>query len=266
MENILQEIYNHKLNEVRAKKKKISVQEICDKIDCNRKIIDFKQALQDKIKQNKNALICEVKKASPSKGLIRPDFKDENSAIKFAKIYQESGAAAISVLTDEKYFLGHDNYLKAIRQNVDIPLLRKDFIVDKYQIYESKMLGADCILLIVAMLNDEKLIELEQTALDSGLSVLIEIHNEDELKRALKNLKSPIIGINNRNLKTFKTDVNISSQLSKQIPQDKIIVAESAISNKKNIEYLNKFNINSFLIGEYFMVQDNIQKAVEDFL
>ncbi len=266
MENILQEIYNHKLQEVRARKKKMSTQEICDQIDCDRKPINFAKALQNKINENKNALICEVKKASPSKGIICPNFNNEQDAVKLAKIYENSGAAAISVLTDEKYFMGSDNYLKAIKSQTNLPLLRKDFIIDKYQIYESKMLGADCILLIVAMLNDQKLIELEEVALNSGLSVLIEVHNQQEIDRALKNLKSPLIGINNRNLKNFKTNVNISIELSKQIPQNKIIISESAINSKENIRLLNKNSINSFLIGEFFMRQNNIKESVEEFV
>lgn len=266
MTNILQEIYQHKITEVRNDKKNLSTQEICKKINCAQtKPKDFAKSLEEKVQNNQNALICEIKKASPSKGLIRPDFQDENDAIKFAKIYQEAGAAAISILTDEKYFQGSKKYLQAIRSHVNLPILRKDFIVDEYQIYESKMLGADCILLIVAMLDDKKLQELEDAAISAGLSVLIEIHNQEELKRALK-LKSRLIGINNRNLTNFTTDVNISVNLSQQISQSKIIIAESAIDDKKNIELLNQNGIKSFLIGEHFMRQNDIKKAVQEFL
>ncbi len=266
MANILQEIYNHKLQEVRFRKKQNPVSKICEKINCNQiKPLDFAQALRLKIAQNQNALICEVKKASPSKGIIREDFIDEKDAIKFAKIYQEAGACAISVLTDEKYFQGCDKYLQAIRACVKLPILRKDFIVDSYQIYESKMLGADCILLIVAMIDEEKLIELEEIALKAGLSVLVEVHSEKELQKALK-LQTDLIGINNRNLTNFQTNVNTSIELSKQIPENKIIIAESAINDKKIIEILNQNNINSFLIGEYFMRQNDIKKAVQEFL
>ncbi len=263
--NILQEIYQHKLIEVRARKKILSTQEICAKTDCKRQIKDFAASLRNQISQQKNALICEVKKASPSKGIIRADFHDEKDAVKFAKAYEKAGAACISVLTDEKYFQGHDKYLQEIRANTDLALLRKDFIVDEYQIYESKMLGADCILLIVAMLDDETLKNLENKAFDAGLSVLIEVHNQEELSRALS-LKSPLIGINNRNLANFKTDINISIELAKQISQDKIIIAESAISTRADIDLLSAHGINCFLIGEHFMRQNDVEKAVKEFL
>ncbi len=264
--DILQKIYQHKIIEVRNRKKVISVQEICAKIQCeNSKPLDFAAFLEEKMAQGQNALICEVKKASPSKGVIRADFVDENDAIKFAKSYEDAGGAAISVLTDENFFQGHDDYLKAVRKNVKLPLLRKDFVVDSYQIYESKMLGADCILLIVALLDDETLKKLEDLAFKAGLSVLAEVHNEEELERALR-LKTRLIGINSRDLKTFKTDINIAIRLKKLIPSDKIVIAESAISSRDDIDLLNKNGINCFLIGEYFMRQNNIEKAVKEFL
>lgn len=263
--NILQEIYQHKLIEVRNRKKILSTPEICAKTDCKRQIKDFGASLKNKIAQQKNALICEVKKASPSKGIIRADFCDEKDAVKFAKAYEEAGAACISVLTDEKYFQGHDKYLQAISAACDLPLLRKDFIIDEYQIYEAKMLGADCILLIVAMLDDEALKNLENKAMDVGLSVLIEVHDEKELTRALA-LKSPLIGINNRNLVNFKTNINISLELARKIPQEKIIIAESAISSRAGINLLNSHGIKCFLIGEYFMRQNDVREAVREFL
>ena len=263
--NILQEIYQHKLIEVRNRKKILSTQEICARTNCKRQIKDFAAALRAKNAKNQNALICEVKKASPSKGIIRADFLDEKDAVKFALYYEKAGAACISVLTDEKYFQGADKYLQAIRAATDLPLLRKDFIVDEYQIYEAKMLGADCILLIVAMLDDKTLKNLENKALDAGLSVLIEVHDEEELNRALL-LKSPLIGINNRNLANFKTDINISIELAKKIPQDKIIIAESAIASRDDIDLLNSHGIKCFLIGEHFMRQNDVVEAVREFL
>jgi indole-3-glycerol phosphate synthase len=261
MANILQEIYQYKLIEVRNRKKQLPTQQICDRIDCDRKILDFAGALKSKNQEGQNALICEVKKASPSKGVIRADF----DPVQIAKIYQEAGAACISVLTDEKYFQGHNDFLAQIRQNVNIPILRKDFMVDEYQIYEAKMLGADCILLIVAMLEDEKLLQLEDAALKAGLAVLIEVHDEEELNRALK-MQSKLIGVNNRNLKTLTVDINNSVELAKNVPQDYLLVGESGIKSKEDIAKLNNNGIRSFLIGEHFMLQKNIEKAVREFV
>lgn len=259
--NILEEIYQHKLIEVRNRKKQVSVDEICEKIDCNRQILDFSAALKAKNAANQNALICEVKKSSPSKGLIRQDFDAAN----LAKIYEQSGAACISVLTDEKYFSGSLSDLASVRKSVNIPVLRKEFMVDPYQIYEAKLHGADCILLIVAMLSDDKLHQLEEVALDAGLSVLIETHNQDELNRALK-MQSKLIGINNRNLKTLQIDINTSIELVKQIPDDYLVIGESGIKSRSDIEKLNDAGIKSFLIGEYFMLQDDISSKVKEFL
>ncbi len=161
--------------------------------------------------------------------------------------------------------MGHASYLSEIRQNINIPILRKDFIIDPYQIYEAKLLGADCILLIMAMIDVKKAQELEQIAHNTGLSVLIEVHDEEELMQALK-LKSTLIGINNRNLKTFEIDINNSIKLSKLIPEDKIIICESGIYNRKDIEKMQLENINSFLIGESLMRQDDIEKALQNLI
>ena len=260
--NILNQIYQDKLIEVRNKKKLISGQEICSKIKCGKvQPKDFTAAIEAKLKQNQTAIIAEVKKASPSKGIIRSDFHP----VAIAKDYQENGAACLSVLTDEKYFMGKNEYLSAIRAEVDLPILRKDFIIDPYQIWEAKLIGADCILLIMAMISEEMAIELEQAALDIGLSVLIEVHNEEELRRALK-LKSRLIGINNRDLKTFEISLETSKQLAPKIPQDKIVICESGIFNKEDIAEMQKVGINSFLIGESLMRQDNIGPALKNLI
>lgn len=263
MTNILAEIYQYKLIEVRECKKKMRLEEICKKLKCSegREPRDFKAALLAKISQNKTALICEIKKASPSKGLIRQNFNPEE----IARTYKQTGAACLSVLTDKKYFQGDNKYLQQARAVVDLPILRKDFMVDQYQIYEAKMLGADCILLIVAMLDDSKLQELEECALGLGLSVLIEVHNEEELVRALQ-LKSKLIGINNRNLKTLEVDLNTSLQLAPLVPADRIIISESGIKNVQDIQKLENAGIHCFLIGEHFMLQDDIGAAVRQML
>ena len=262
MKNILSEIYQHKLIEVRNRKKEISVQEICAKTKCSeRKIKDFFKVLKNKSENGEIGLIAEIKKASPSHGLIREDFNH----IEIAKTYIDGGASCLSILTDEKYFQGKNQYLQEVSAFSSIPILRKDFMVDTYQIYEAKMLGADCILLIVAMLDDEKLRELEQCAFDIGLSVLIEIHNEQELQRASK-LKSKLLGINNRNLKTLEVDIKASLDLSVGIPTDYILVSESGIKDKLDIELLQQAGINCFLIGESLMRQKNIAFALRQIL
>lgn len=257
--NILEQIYQDKLIEVRNKKKQVSAGEICQQIKCG--VVqpkDFTSAITGKLQQNKCAIIAEIKKASPSKGIIRADF----DPVAIARTYEENGAACISVLTDEKYFMGHNDYLSSIRKEVNLPILRKDFIVDSYQILESKLIGADCILLIMAMLDEKQAIALEQAAIEIGLSVLIEIHDEEDLSKALK-LKSSLIGINNRNLKTFEISLETSRNLAPKIPNNKIIICESGIFSKEDILQMQKIGINSFLIGESLMRQKDIGLALK---
>jgi indole-3-glycerol phosphate synthase len=261
MKNILEEIYQHKLVEVRNRKKEISVQEICAKTKCQNAPKNFFQALKEKNDQGEIGLICEIKKASPSHGLIRENFNH----LEIAKDYLEAGATCLSILTDEKYFQGSSDYLREVRAISPLPILRKDFMVDTYQIYEAKMLGADCILLIVTMLDDAKLQELEQCAFDAGLSVLIEIHNEAELQRASK-LKSKLLGINNRDLKTLKVDLRTSLLLSEQVSSDYVLISESGIKDALDVNLLQQAGINCFLIGEHFMRQKNIVGAVRSIL
>jgi indole-3-glycerol phosphate synthase len=262
MKNILEEIYQHKLIEVRNRKKELTVQEICARIKClENPPRNFFAALKQKNERLEVGLICEIKKASPSHGVIREDFNH----LTIAKEYAEGGATCLSILTDEKYFKGSDQYLKEVRLISSLPILRKDFMVDTYQIYESKMLGADCILLIMAMLDDAKLQELEQCAIDAGLSVLIEVHDEAELQRASK-LKSKLLGINNRDLKTLKVDLQTSLFLSEKVPADYVLVSESGIKDALDVDLLQQAGINCFLIGEHFMRQKDIAKAVKDIL
>ena len=189
-------------------------------------------------------MIAEIKKASPAHGLIRPDFNH----LEIAKAYQNAHATCLSILTDEKYFMGKSQYLSEVNAATNLPILRKDFMVDTYQIFESKMLGASCVLLIVAMLSDEKLQELENCAFDAGLSVLIEIHNEEEMQRASR-LKSKLIGINNRDLKTLKVNLETSLLLAEKISSDYLIISESGIKDRADIELLQQAGINCFLIG-----------------
>ncbi|MDD6763373.1 MAG: indole-3-glycerol phosphate synthase TrpC [Clostridiales bacterium] len=213
----------------------------------------FKKALTD---YDGVSIIAEIKKASPSKGLIRPDF----DPIKIAGEYSQSGIQAMSVLTEPEYFKGELSFVESITAEYDIPVLRKDFTVDEYMIYEAKLAGADAILLIMAALTDAEFKQFHKTADELGLDVLVETHNEDEVKRALE--YGTIIGINNRNLQTFDEDITTCGRLLPLIPADKIKVAESAIRSHRDYEYLQSLDFDAALIGEAFMRESDIKAAV----
>lgn len=215
-----------------------------------------------KLKAEKNtALITEVKKASPSKGLIRATF----DAAETAQTYEENGAACLSVLTDEPYFQGHDDYFLAARAISSLPMLRKDFMIDSYQIFESRALGADCILLIMACLDDALAYDLYDITTDMGMDTLFEVHDEAELERALK-LNPKMIGVNNRNLKTLDVDLQTGLELAKQIPDDVLKVAESGISTPDEISRFKDVGYDAFLVGESLMRQDDIGAALKKLL
>lgn len=203
-------------------------------------------------------LIAEVKKASPSKGLIRPDFHP----VSIAKSYVEAGADCISVLTDEQYFQGSAAYLTAIRAAVDVPLLRKDFIIDERQIYEARLMGADAVLLIAAILSDAQLREYLRTASVLGLDALLEVHDREELERALSLGTAKLIGINNRNLRTFETTLETTARLSELVPDDVTLISESGIRTKEDIDYLIQAKAKGVLIGETFMRKERVEEGV----
>lgn len=209
------------------------------------------------IRANIPAVIAEIKKASPSKGLIRADF----DVATIAELYEKNGACCLSVLTDVHFFQGDPFYLHVAKSHCKLPVLRKDFIIDLYQIHESRVLGADCILLIVALLDDQQLLDYCQLAQELGMAVLVESHTHEELQRALR-LPTPLMGINNRSLHTFVTDLECSIELSKDIPKDKIIITESGINEHSDLKFMQAHGINTFLVGESLMRAPDIGKQL----
>jgi indole-3-glycerol phosphate synthase len=205
-------------------------------------------------------LIAEVKKASPSKGVLIENF----DPVAIAHLYAENGAAAISVLTDEQFFQGHLAYLRAIRVAVDVPVLRKEFIIDPYQVYEGRAVGADAILLIVAALEDGQLADLQSLIRDLGMAALVEVHNEAEMERALK-IGAVLMGINNRDLRTFHEDLYVTARLAKLVPQEVTLVAESAIRSLEDVQRMGEYGAHAVLVGESLVKADNMASRVRDF-
>jgi indole-3-glycerol phosphate synthase len=256
---ILDDIVADKITEIENRKSKTPLEKVKKLAKEQPAALDFAVALKgDRIR-----IIAEVKKASPSKGIIRADFNPVDIALTYAR----NGAAAISVLTDEKYFMGSLDYLKDIRKALDmpLPLLRKDFILDEYQVYEARAAGADAILLITAILEREKLSRLLNLSHNLGMHCLVEVHDESELEIAL-DAGAGIIGINNRDLRTFKTDLEVTGRLSRLVPCDKITVSESGIKDKLDMEKLKSWYIDAVLIGESLMKSADIASAMKEFL
>jgi len=256
----LDRIVATKRQEVEALRQALSIAEAEKSISALAPCRGFEQAL---VSRNRPVgLIAEVKKASPSKGLIRPDFHP----VSLAKQYEAAGADCISVLTDKDYFQGSNEYLTQIRQEVNVPLLRKDFTIDERQIYEARLIGADAILLIAAILTKEQLSSFHTLARDLGLDVLVEVHNRPELETVLDIGQATLIGVNNRDLKTFVTDLKVTEQLIGLMPKGTLAVSESAISSPDDVAFVRGAGAQAVLVGEHFMRQPDVQAAVNELL
>jgi len=258
MENILKKICADKKIFIKKEKKKLNINFLIKNTSKKNKVKEFKKAFDKVLKKGKIPVISEIKKKSPSQGKINKSF----SPTKIAKNYERNGATCLSILTEEKYFDGSLNDLKVVRKITSLPILRKDFIIDNYQVVESKCSGVDCILLIMAALEKNHAKELEATAIEYGLNVLLEVHNEKELEQAL-DLKSNFIGINNRNLKTLRININNTKRLIKKIPKNKYVISESGIKTIEDMNNLWSYGIKGFLIGETLLKNPS---KLKDFL
>ena len=249
--DVLDKIMAHKAAEVAHSKRQVSLADVISKADDTPDCRGFAGALLASLASGRSAVIAEVKKASPSKGVIRTDFKPRE----IAESYEKYGASCLSVLTDAEFFQGSAEYFAQARQACTLPILRKDFMLDEYQVYEAKAMQADCILLIAAALEDGLMQDLAGRAQELGLDVLIEVHNAKELERGLR-LNMPMIGINNRDLRDFSTSLNTTIDLLESIPDDVVVITESGIHSADDIALMREHKVNSFLVGEAFMRAD----------
>lgn len=246
--DVLKKILARKHEEVAERRKSVSFAELETRASAQAAARDFVDAIASRVENGEPAVIAEVKKASPSKGVMRPNF----DPVAIAKSYERGGAACLSVLTDVDFFQGSDAYLQSARAACQLPVLRKDFMVDPYQIVEARAIGADCILLIAAALSDDQLDELNDVALQWGLDVLVEVHNRAELERAIP-LGNRLLGINNRDLHTFETTLQTTLDLLDDLPDDAIVVTESGINTREDVALMRQHGVNAFLVGEAFM-------------
>lgn len=246
--DVLKKILARKAEEVAERRARLPLSELTARLAEAPALRDFVAAIRSKLAAGEAAVIAEVKKASPSQGVIRADF--DPAAI--ARSYERGGAACLSVLTDIDFFQGSDGYLQQARSACALPVLRKDFMLDPYQVYEARAIGADCILLIVAALTDAQMAELAGIAGELGMAVLVESHDGAELERALR-LTTPLIGINNRDLRSFKTSLHTTLDLLSQIPAERIVVTESGIHTPQDVALMRRHAVNTFLVGEAFM-------------
>ena len=259
MSDILQKIVEVKRAEVATGLRRVPLAEM--RADAESRVLtrDFVGALRGRIEAGAAAVIAEVKKASPSKGVLRPDFIPAD----IAQSYAEHGAACLSVLTDEQFFQGRIDHLKQARASCELPVLRKDFIVDAWQIYQSRAIGADCILLIAACLDDAQMAEFEAIALGLDMAVLVEVHDAAELQRALR-LKTPLVGVNNRDLRSFEVRLETTLALRAEVPPERILVTESGIASRADVQRLRSAGVGAFLVGEAFMRADDPGQALAE--
>ena len=252
MSDILQKIVEVKREEIAVAQKKKPLDAM--RFDAESRLLtrDFEGALRAKIAAGQAAVIAEIKKASPSKGVIREDFIPADIAQSYAEGDGAVSAACLSVLTDRQFFQGQPDYLKQARASCDLPVLRKDFMVDPYQVYEARSMGADCILLIAACLDDAQMADLEAIAHGMNMAVLVEVHDREELQRALK-LKTPLVGINNRNLRTFDVTLQTTLDMLPDVPADRLLITESGILARADVQTMRAAGVNAFLVGEAFM-------------
>ena len=262
MLDVLAQICRKKKKWVENSKNNRSESELMTEIQCLPPPLKFQSSLTEAVRHSSVALIAELKKASPSKGLIREDFNVE----KLSLDYKTGGATCLSVLTDEPFFQGKDDYLGEARAATLLPVLRKDFIIDIYQLLESRSIGADCVLLILAAIDDSQSQEFASCAAELGMDVLVEIHNEEELERALRIKGEFLIGINNRNLKTLEVNLLNTARLAPQIPKNYEIICESGISNYDDIKRVKEFGVQRFLVGETLMREKNVSEATKRLL
>lgn len=246
--DILKKIIARKREEIETRQQAVPIEQLRSIAEEALPVRGFQRALQQKLTNGESAVIAEVKKASPSKGVIREDF----DPVQIARSYEKGGAACLSVLTDEDFFQGHDDYLIAARKACNLPVIRKDFIIDPYQVYEARALGADCILLIVAALDDASLQSLFQLSSELGMDTLVEVHDRTELERA-KKLGLSFVGINNRDLRTFETRLSTTLDLLENLPEECFVVTESGIHTGDDVALMRANNVNAFLVGEAFM-------------
>ena len=250
--DILIKILNRKREEINERSAKVSIEDLKQQCKSADAVRGFIRSIENKINNKQSAVIAEIKKASPSKGLLRENFEPAE----IARSYASHGAACLSILTDKDYFQGNEEYLKQARAACDLPVIRKDFIIDSYQVYEARAIGADCILLIVAALDDEALQLLYDLAQELKMDVLMEVHDEQEMQRALKT-GACLIGINNRNLRTFETSLNTTLSMLSMVNENHILVTESGIHCKEDVQLMLDNKVNAFLVGEAFMRADD---------
>ncbi|MBV1815803.1 indole-3-glycerol phosphate synthase TrpC [Pseudomonas viridiflava] len=246
---VLEKILARKAEEIAARRAVVSLAELEQQAAAADPARGFAKALIEQARKKQPAVIAEIKKASPSKGVIRENFLPAE----IAKSYQTGGATCLSVLTDIDFFQGSDQYLRDARAACNLPVIRKDFMIDPYQIVEARALGADCVLLIVSALDDVQMAELAAVAKNVGLDVLVEVHDGDELDRALKTLDTPLVGINNRNLHTFNVSLETTLDLLPRVPRDRLVITESGILNRADVELMEISDVYAFLVGEAFM-------------